>query len=70
VVVPAGRDGSVSDRSKVPVSDLFRGVMPVIAWVVPDGAMTSATAWPWPAAGLAKLEHEICALAGRFTAGQ
>jgi hypothetical protein len=66
---PAGT-GRCRTVRKYPSRTFFRGVMPVIAWVVPDGAMTSATAWPWPAAGLAKLEHEIRALAGRFTAGQ
>ena len=27
-----------------------RGLLPGIAWVVPDGATTCGTAWPWPAA--------------------
>ena len=35
--------------SPLAVAFTTRG-MPVIAWVVPDGATTCATAWPWPAA--------------------
>ena len=31
-------------------SPLRRGLLPGIAWVVPDGATTCGTAWPWPAA--------------------
>ena len=29
---------------------LRRGLLPVIAWVVPDGETTCGRAWPWPAA--------------------
>ena len=29
---------------------LYDAVLPVIAWVVPDGATTCGRAWPWPAA--------------------